>query len=111
MSDTGSDSELSDKARGLLRHSLGMASNVPRGRWGYRNYYAIGATEEGEDRRCFEGMVQTGHAKLKYLGERELQCDYFAATLKGAMAVGLHRAGLIRANLLTKRGKPVEPKS
>ena len=63
----------------ILRHMLGMASNVPKKQWGFRNYFNAGAGPDQDELRTMlpQGLVEN------YMR------DYWRATEKGMRAVGL----------------------
>lgn len=65
-----------------LRHMLGVARNVPKKQWGYRNYYASSVSDMPSMRRLeVAGLVRRGRPYE--------DAYYFHATEAGCLAVGL----------------------
>ena len=65
-----------------LRHMLGVANNVPKKRWGYRNYYASSISD-------MPNMIRLEAAGLVRRGRPYEDAYYFHATESGCLAVGL----------------------
>lgn len=65
-----------------LRHMLGIARNVPKKQWGYRNYYASSVSD-------MPSMTRLETAGLVRRGRPYEDAYYFHATEAGCLAVGL----------------------
>lgn len=74
--------DISAEDRGNLRHMLGIASNVPKKQWGYRNYYASSVSD-------MPSMTRLEAAGLVRRGRPYEDAYYFHATEAGCLAVGL----------------------
>ena len=74
-----------------LQHMLGAVQQYPKGKWGWRNYYAAGG---GQAREAMQRLVAVG---LATAGRAANEMSYFHATRLGCKAAGLDGAGIKRA--------------
>lgn len=88
----------------ILRHALGMQMYTPKSRWGYRNHYACCSSDAKAN--VISGLVRQGLMEKIKSPSFASDYEYYRATIKGATLVGLHRAGMIRAKLITTQGRP-----
>lgn len=73
-----------------IRHMVGMGHYIPRGRWGFRNYFAAGGSQIAEMARLENnGLVERG-------GTRD-SSTYFRATSEGCRVIGMCGASIRRA--------------
>lgn len=84
--------ELTEKERALMAHTVGMVSNRPKGKWGYRNYFA--ASNGGENDKVMHDLIERGYIVQGHKGEK---LTYYHCTEAGMKAIGLHKAAIKRA--------------
>lgn len=96
-------SDLSDHERGILRHTLGAEPHIKRSRHGYRNHYC---TEVGTNTFTTLLSMQSRGYMVCGMVINDGSCQYFHATVEGAVEIGLHTAALKRAFSNYRRPKP-----
>ena len=85
-------SELTDKQRKLLQHTLGASPHQNKRNYGYRNHFL--ASAGSSDFAEFVAMESAGLAESGPLTNGR---QYFRATVEGCKAIGLGKAAIKRA--------------
>lgn len=88
------ETEISTQYADLLRHMLGAGEHYRKSSHGFRNRFC--AEIGSDDHNAMLAMARIGLVKAvcKINNDRD---ELFAATLKGCLAIGLHKAAIKRA--------------